>query len=108
MRRFYEEATLAPLLRRSSAFLLLALALAGAGAARAVPPLPGTDVTIQMSDGVKLATTLYQPPVGTGPAPAILMMHGLGGKRQDLAGLAIGLANRGYVVLTPDFRGHGE
>jgi esterase/lipase len=104
----YEQATLAFLLRRLSAFLLLAFTLVGAGAARAVPPLPGTDVTIQMSDGVKLASTLYQPPVGTGPAPAILMMHGLGGKRQDLAALAVDLANRGYVVLTPDFRGHGE
>jgi len=106
----YEQATLAFLLRRLAALLLFAFALAGTPAAQAVPPstVLAAEITIPMSDGAKIATTLYEPRAGAPPYPAILMLHGLGGKRQDVADLATGLAERGYAVLTPDFRGHGQ
>ena len=70
------------------------------------------DVAIPTSDGVKLASTLYlpdgQPP--TGGWPAIMLLHGLGGDREDmntLAELAF-LPGEEYAVLTFDARGHGE
>jgi dienelactone hydrolase len=80
------------------------LALVGAGRASAfssqdVPPL-------QMSDGVHIAATLYTPDA-PGTHPAIVMFHGLGGKRQDLDAIASRFAAR-FVVLTVDMRGHGQ
>jgi pimeloyl-ACP methyl ester carboxylesterase len=70
-----------------------------------------TDTTIAMDDGVQIAATLYEP-TGTPPAagwPAIMMFHGLGGKRQDMNLLAeSSFANEGYAVFTFDTRGHGE
>jgi predicted acyl esterase len=85
-----------------------AIALVAAGGASAFTK---TDATIVMDDGVSLATTLYLPE-GTPPAagwPAILMLHGLGGKRQDMNALAEAFfVPQGYAVLTYDVRGHGE
>ena len=63
-----------------------------------------------MDDGVDLAATLYEPSAAPPPAgyPAIVMFHGLGGKRQDLTFLAQALRRRSFAVLTVDARGHGE
>jgi predicted acyl esterase len=96
-------------LRRPAALLLvLALAFVSASAARAFTK---TDGAIVMDDGVSVGTTLYLPD-GTPPAagwPAILMLHGLGGSRQDMNLLAEGAyVARGYAVLTVDARGHGQ
>src|SRR6185312_15428609 len=44
------------------------------------------------------------PPAGY---PAVVALHGLGGKRQDLDFLAQALANS-FAVLTFDQRGHGQ
>ncbi len=62
-----------------------------------------------MDDNVQLAATLYTPE-GTPPAsgwPAIVLLHGLGGKRQDLDAIAQTFAQR-FVVLSFDARGHGQ
>jgi len=80
------------------------LVLVGAGRASAfarqdLPPLP-------MSDQVEIATTLYTPDA-PGTHPAIVMFHGLGGKRQDLDAIASRFASS-FVVLTVDMRGHGQ
>lgn len=70
-----------------------------------------TDHSLAMGDGVALAASLYTPD-GAPPAggwPAVLALHGLGGRRADLMELAEQyLAPHGYVVLTVDARGHGE
>jgi len=81
------------------------VALAGAGRAAAFSkddpaPLP------PMSDGVRIAATLYTPDA-PGTHPAIVMFHGLGGKRQDLDAIASRFASN-FVVLTVDMRGHGQ
>lgn len=79
----------------------------------AVPPAHAafgtTDQLVTMDDGVGIATTLYTP-AGLGPAraPAVMMFHGLGGNRQSIAPIAQRFADAGYVVLTSDFRGHGQ
>ena len=62
-----------------------------------------------MDDGVDLAATLYEPSTAPPPAghPAIVLFHGLGGKRQDLDFLARAFAGS-FAVLTLDARGHGQ
>jgi pimeloyl-ACP methyl ester carboxylesterase len=85
-----------------------AVALAAAGHASAFTKIDGTAT---MDDGVTLATTLYLPD-GTPPTagwPGIMMLHGLGGSRQDMNRLAEAFfVNHGYAVLTYDARGHGQ
>ena len=70
-----------------------------------------TDQIVTMDDGAGLATTLYVPfehPPHPGTFPAVMLFHGLGGNRQSIAPVAKLFAQRGYVALTFDFRGHGE
>ncbi len=55
---------------------------------------------------VRLDTTLYLP--ATTPAPAILLAHGFGGSKTDLAAQARSLAQHGYVVLAYSARGFGK
>lgn len=75
-------------------------------------PFAKQDLTIPMDDGVSIAATLYLPD-GAAPAggwPALVFLHGLSGKRQDMNALAEGYGFTGgnYAVLTFDARGHGE
>jgi pimeloyl-ACP methyl ester carboxylesterase len=83
-----------------------ALALLGAGRAAAYTR---QDLTLTMDDGVGLAATVYEPSVVPPPGgfPAIVMLHGLGGRRQDLEVFAQSLADS-FAVLTFDARGHGQ
>ncbi|HET7760329.1 MAG TPA: alpha/beta fold hydrolase [Gaiellaceae bacterium] len=81
------------------------VALVAAGRASA-----GTqELTLHMDDGVDLAATLYEPANAPPPAgyPAIVLFHGLGGKRQDLAAVAQRFDSR-FAVLAFDMRGHGQ
>jgi predicted acyl esterase len=69
------------------------------------------DVSIPMDDGVPIAATLYLPD-GTPPPggwPAIVVLHGLGGTRQQMNALieGYGLTGLGYALLTFDARGFG-
>jgi predicted acyl esterase len=85
----------------------LAVALVVAGPANAFTKTDGRSV---MDDGVALATSLYVPdgPQPTAGWPAIMMLHGLGQTRATTNDLAEHwFADRGYVVLTWDARGHG-
>jgi predicted acyl esterase len=67
------------------------------------------ELTLHMDDGVDLAATLYEPDAAPPPAgyPAIVLFHGIGGKRQDLAPIAQRLTGP-FAVLTFDLRGHGQ
>ncbi|MGH1419397.1 MAG: alpha/beta hydrolase [Hyphomicrobiaceae bacterium] len=63
------------------------------------------------SQGVRLAGDIWTPPGATvdQKRPAILMMHGFGGKKDELNRLyASKFAAQGYYVLTFDYRGFGE
>jgi predicted acyl esterase len=92
-------------------FALLAAFVAAAAFAGAANAFTKTDGMLTMDDGVTLGTTLYIPS-GTPPAagwPAILMLHGLGGSRQDMNTAAESwYVPKGYAVLTYDARGHGQ
>ncbi len=63
-----------------------------------------------MSDGAQLAASLRLPVGVSAPAgwPAVVMFHGIGGKRGDLAPIADHFAAAGYAVLSVDLRGHGQ
>ena len=82
------------------------IALVAAGRASAYTQ---QELSLRMDDGVDLAATLYEPSTAPPPAdhPAIVVFHGLGGKRQDLDFLARAFAGS-FAVLTLDARGHGE
>jgi predicted acyl esterase len=89
----------------------VAIALLCGGSALAKGGWTKTDQTVMASDGVAMATTLYEP-TGTAPAggwPAVIMFHGLGGTRGSMNTIAEQtFATQGYAVLTADHRGHGE
>jgi fermentation-respiration switch protein FrsA (DUF1100 family) len=67
------------------------------------------DLMLHMDDGVDLAATLYEPDAAPPPQgfPAIVLFHGLGGKRQDLDFIAQQWAGT-FAILAFDARGHGQ
>lgn len=72
-------------------------------------PAPPQDVSIPAGDGLAIQGTFYPGP-GSGPWPAILLLHMLGSQRQawDDTGLPPALNQAGYAVLAIDLRGHGQ
>ena len=62
-----------------------------------------------MSDGTQLAYDVYEPD-GAAPAggwPGVVLMHGLGGSKDDMAALGAGLASQGFAALAYSARGEG-
>ncbi|HEX4678927.1 MAG TPA: CocE/NonD family hydrolase [Gaiellaceae bacterium] len=62
-----------------------------------------------MSDGVQIAYDLYEPD-GTAPAggwPGVVVLHGLGGSKDDMGTVADAFVSHGYAVLSYTARGHG-
>jgi carboxymethylenebutenolidase len=91
--------------------LIAALLLAGVFAVVALDSVFGakatdfTNVTYTAADGTTLHGYLAQPP-GTGPFPAVLMVHEWWGLNDEITEMAEKLAAQGYVVLAPDtYRG---
>jgi carboxymethylenebutenolidase len=89
----------------SAAALLLAFGIAGTVYAQD-PMDPGeTNVSFSGPGGVTLRGYLAQPS-GSGPFPAVLMIHEWWGLNRDITRLADALSKEGYVVLAADtFRG---
>ncbi|PTS86147.1 alpha/beta hydrolase [Sphingomonas sp. HMWF008] len=67
---------------------------------------PARDLMIRSKDGLRIAATFT--PGHDNHAPAILLLHGVGGSRQAVANNAAWLASLGYATMTIDFRGHGQ
>lgn len=63
------------------------------------------EVRIGADDGIQLAGWLFTPlhPIGA----AVIALHGVGDTRLGMAAHARFLLKAGYIVLTPDCRGHG-
>lgn len=62
--------------------------------------------TIRAADGVPLRAWWVQPSMPNGRA--VMLLHGIGGNRVDMSGYADIFVARGYSVLLPDSREHGE
>lgn len=69
-----------------------------------LPPEAGFAV-VASSDGARLRGMIYQAEAE--PAPAVLLLHALGGRYQDWEPLVTVLQQAGYTVLALDLRGHG-
>ena len=62
-----------------------------------------------MSDGTQIAYDLYEPD-GAAPAagwPGVVLLHGLGGSKDDLAQIAQVFVSHGYAALAYSARGSG-
>lgn len=66
------------------------------------------DVSFITSDDVLLKGWLLKPETGKRSEAAIIICHGVGANKSDFTELAASLTQRGYLVLTFDFRAHGE
>jgi predicted acyl esterase len=80
--------------------------LVWAAPAHAISKESGTQT---MADGVKIAWDVYDPD-GTAPAggwPGVVVLHGLGGSKDDMAAIAQVFATKGYAVLAYSARGSG-
>lgn len=64
------------------------------------------DITLAARDGVKLAATFFEPGLPNGSA--VLVNSGTGIPRQFYGALAQHLSDRGFAVLTYDYRGIGQ
>lgn len=63
-------------------------------------------LTVPVGGDVILSGAFYPP--AEGPAPAVLLLHQVGGQKEDWAPFATRLQAAGYAVLALDLRGHGE
>ena len=62
-----------------------------------------------MKDGTSIAYDLYEPE-GTAPAggwPGVVVLHGLGGSKDDMAPIAQAFVTKGYAALAYSARGSG-
>jgi pimeloyl-ACP methyl ester carboxylesterase len=94
-----------------------ATAIPAAGSATVTPTggaLPTAsapvEIKIPADDGVQIVNT-YHPPIlqSAGQrAPAILLLHMVGGAGADWQDLPTTLQAQGFAVLVPDLRGHGR
>jgi pimeloyl-ACP methyl ester carboxylesterase len=60
---------------------------------------------IRSRDGHRLPAVLLEP---SGPRGGAVLSHGYGGTKEDVLGLALALALRGWAAVAIDLRGHGE
>ncbi len=51
---------------------------------------------------------VYKPAAAKGRLPAVVVLHGTGGRKEDMAGTLRDLAGRGFVAVAIDARYHGE
>ena len=61
--------------------------------------------------GQRVPALLFQPAnpaADTGPIPCIIILHGLGGSKEFMAGYALAMAKFGYASLVIDEYGQGE
>lgn len=87
-------------------FIVAVVLLLGAAPAQAFNKQTGTRT---MSDGTSIAYDLYLPD-GTAPTggwPGVIVLHGLGGSKDDMTTIASTFAAHGYAALAYTARGEG-
>jgi len=62
------------------------------------------------ANGQRVPALLYTPPRASAahPVPCLILLHGLGGSKETMAGLAVFAAKSGYASLAIDEYGQGE
>jgi len=71
--------------------------------------MPAEDVTVPATDGFPLGATLFRPQSTGGSAgPFVIIASGTGIRRRFYANYAAYLCDRGFSVLTFDYRGIGD
>ncbi|MGB1285765.1 MAG: alpha/beta hydrolase [Aggregatilineales bacterium] len=95
-------------MRRFSVLFLILLLILPAIAQEEDAMMESTIIEISASDDLVLKGDFYVPEQRAEQGhPAVLLMHMLGGQRDDYEALIPILLDAGYVVLTVDMRGHG-
>ncbi len=61
----------------------------------------------QSTGGITVSGLLFKPE-GSGPWPLIVVDHAGFGTAADFSDVALGVVDKGYVALAPDFRGSGK
>jgi len=88
-------------LARATSAVLVLLLLAGPSAGQAAAPLSVQAVEYK-SDDIEIPAVLAGPRSG-GPHPGVIFVHGRSGWHDRLKAEALRLAERGFVVLAPDY-----
>ncbi|HEX9744627.1 MAG TPA: alpha/beta fold hydrolase [bacterium] len=79
--------------------------------ARKITSTPGRALSVNAYEVNCPSSEGYLVPAWYNPGEngaAVILLHGLGGTREQLAELARFLMDNGYAVILPDQRGHGE
>ncbi len=82
------------------------LAAADSDSKEKEPPEP-VNIKLKTKDPVVLKATYYEGTEGKESVPVVLI-HMSKGKRTDYRDLALLLQSKGFAVLVPDLRGHGD
>jgi dienelactone hydrolase len=72
------------------------------------PTLAKTYSVRYRGGGDAVVPGILMAPVGVKAAPCVLLLHGLGGRKEDVALIGVALARRGYASFAIDAAGHGE
>ena len=64
----------------------------------------------QSTNSQRVPALLFTPPGASAahPAPCLVLLHGLGGSKEQMAGMALAAAHAGYASLAIDEYGQGE
>ena len=84
--------------------------LLAAGSASVTPARAAADgqrFDLETSDGVTLATWLYEPPEDAKTLATVILVHDFEGSHETVEPLAVALRDAGCTVAVPDLRGHG-
>lgn len=65
------------------------------------------NLDLETEPGIKIAAKLFIPKELNQSNPAVILQHGLGGRKENLMGFALTFVNRGFVAMICDLRGHG-
>lgn len=79
---------------------------APAAADEAVEVEEARQMSVTTDDGVAIKFSYY--PSSVEESVPVILLHGGGGSRDDLKGVAEFLQGKGHTVVLPDLRGHGE
>ena len=62
------------------------------------------------TNGQRVPALLFTPRSASAahPVPCLILLHGLGGNKEMMAGMALSAASEGYAALLIDLYGHGE